>query len=161
MQNYVFIVAFSESLAIQRTVQFFAKASPSGGSCHRRGLMRGCLPGVFPSSGAHARHLPPKGEGFFGGVGSPVAAIPVTRYNGQTPRDATMRPLQTCRKRRTITVYCNSQNSPPGRGGALPRPRPNGNCDITGKRHGGVGSPRPTSHCLKICPHCGHTLSKL
>ena len=92
---------------------------------------------------------------------SPVAAISVTRYNGQTPRDATMRPLQTCRKRRTITVYCNSQNSPPGRGGALPRPRPNGNCDITGKRHGGVGSPRPTLHCLKICPHCGHTLSKL
>ena len=28
----------------------------------------------------------------------PVAAIPVMQYNGQTARDAYMRPLQTCRK---------------------------------------------------------------
>lgn len=27
--------------------------------------MRGHLPDTFPSSGAQARHLPPKGEGFF------------------------------------------------------------------------------------------------
>ena len=26
--------------------------------------MRGHLPDIFPSSGAQARHLPPKGEGF-------------------------------------------------------------------------------------------------
>ena len=91
----------------------------------------------------------------------PVAAIPVMRYNGQTPRDAYMRPLQTCRKRRTITGLRGNKNIPHRRGGALPRPRPNGNCDITGKPHGGVGSPRPTapySHtkraALAGCPFC-------
>ena len=47
----------------------------------------------------------------------PVAATPAMRTNGQTPRDAFMRPLQTCRKYRTITGLRNSKNTPPRRGG--------------------------------------------
>ena len=35
----------------------------------------------------------------------PVAAIPANRPNGQTARDAYMRPLQTCRKYHVITEY--------------------------------------------------------
>ena len=40
----------------------------------------------------------------------PVAAIPVIQPNGQTARDAYMRPLQTRRKYRTITGLCGNNN---------------------------------------------------
>ena len=93
--------------------------------------MRGQLPDIFPSSGAQARHLPPQGEGFC------VAAIPVMRTNGQTARNGQDRSLQTCRKRRTITGLRGNKNTPPGRGGALPRPRFCGCSNITGKPHYG------------------------
>ena len=42
----------------------------------------------------------------------PVAAAPTNRPNGQTARDAYMRPLQTCRKYRIITEFCNNKNVP-------------------------------------------------
>ena len=50
----------------------------------------------------------------------PVAAIPANRPAGQTARDATMRPLQTCRKYQSITGLCGDKNQPPRRGGACP-----------------------------------------
>ena len=55
--------------------------------------MRGSLPDISPSSGAHARHLPPQGEGFprRGGVTPPYRAIKIT---GQSVGAVIDRPLQ-------------------------------------------------------------------
>ena len=50
----------------------------------------------------------------------PVAAIPVTQHNGSTARDATMRPLQTCRKYRTVTGCCNNKIHHPVGAGHCP-----------------------------------------
>ena len=50
----------------------------------------------------------------------PGAAIPVIQPNGQTARDAYMRPLQTYRKYRTITGLCNSNHCSVGAGQAPP-----------------------------------------
>ena len=37
------------------------------------------------------------------------------------------------------------------------KPAENGRFTVTAKSPGGVGSPRPTSHCIKTCPRGGHT----
>ena len=76
-----------------------------------------------------AGHAPPATKrqplftGLFVGTATmpPVAAKPIMRYNGQTARDAYMRPLQTCRKRPIITGYCNNKiHHPVGAGHAPP-----------------------------------------
>ena len=82
----------------------------------------------------------------------PAAAIPINQPNGQTPRDASMRSLQTCREFAFFPPLslafrqfvgrgldpsfpprgnCNNQTPSPGRGGALPRPRFCGNAKNT------------------------------
>ena len=106
------------------------KGFPLRGKLSPQVTDEGATSGHFPLIRRVPRHLPPRGEGFC------VAAIPVMRTNGQTARTGQDRPLQTCRKRRTITGLRGNKNIPHRRGGALPRPRPNGNCDITGKSHG-------------------------
>ena len=50
----------------------------------------------------------------------PVAAIPVTQHNGSNAGDATMRPLQTCRKYRTVTGCCNNKIHHPVGAGHCP-----------------------------------------
>ena len=51
----------------------------------------------------------------------PVATAPVMRYTGQTARDASMRPLQTCRKYHIITEYGDNKiHHPVGAGHAPP-----------------------------------------
>ena len=99
------------------------------------------LPPIFPAGWGHpalrgnkiccaagAGYAPPavlrlqQHNGSFVGAAymPPVAAIPVIQPNGQTARDAYMRPLQTYRKYRTITGLCNSNHYSVGAGQAPP-----------------------------------------
>ena len=68
----------------------------------------------------------------------PAAADPANRPNGQTARDAFMRPLQTCRKFVFSQLYLTFRLFV---GNGLDR---SGRFAATAHLHGGVGSPRPT-----------------
>ena len=68
----------------------------------------------------------------------PVAADPAMQHNGQTARDAFMRPLQTCRKFAFFQFLLASRLFV---GNGLDR---SGRFAATAHLHGGVESPRPT-----------------
>ena len=79
------------------------KGFPLWGKLSPKVTDEGATTGHFPLIRRVPRHLsPPQGEGFCCPVGAaympPVAAARILRYIGEIARDATMRPLQTCRK---------------------------------------------------------------
>ena len=101
----------------------------------------------------------------------PAAAIPANQPNGETPRDASMRPLQTCRKfafpQLLLTFrqfvgrgldpslpscgYCNNQKPPPGRGGACPARDKTATTILRVLRRGGIYAARaaiPKMRCI-------------
>ena len=67
----------------------------------------------------------------------PVATAPVMRYTGQTARDASMRPLQTCRKYHIITEYGNNKiHHPVGAGHCPARDKTETRKSRVNRRHG-------------------------
>ena len=71
----------------------------------------------------------------------PVAAARKTQPNEQTPRDAYMRPLQTCRKRRTITGLRGNKNIPTVGAGHCPARDPTIIAIFRANRTAGWGHP--------------------